>query len=77
MRSMAITDFKAHALKVLDKVSKDQEDVIITKRGKPLAKIVPFRTDEEVNKSGKLKDMLIHMGDIETPLGADLWESSK
>lgn len=45
MKTMAVTEFKAHALKVLDNISKDQEDIIITKRGKPLAKVIPFRNE--------------------------------
>lgn len=77
MKVMAITDFKAHALQVLNTVSKEHEDVIITKRGKPLAKIIPFKSEEKSNVSGKLKDMVINVGDIETPFGSEIWESAE
>ncbi|HMS83990.1 MAG TPA: type II toxin-antitoxin system Phd/YefM family antitoxin [Nitrospira sp.] len=42
MKTMAVTDFKAHVLKVLGKVAKTREPVVGTKRGTPLAEIVPF-----------------------------------
>ena len=37
MKTMAISKFKAHALRVLADVAETQEPVVITKRGKPLA----------------------------------------
>jgi hypothetical protein len=37
MKTMAISKFKTHALKIVDQIAKSQERVIITKRGKPLA----------------------------------------
>ncbi|PJC73521.1 MAG: type II toxin-antitoxin system Phd/YefM family antitoxin, partial [Syntrophobacterales bacterium CG_4_8_14_3_um_filter_49_14] len=33
MKTMAISEFKAYALKVLNDVAKSQETVVITKRG--------------------------------------------
>ncbi len=42
MKTMAISKFKTYALKVIDKVAKSQEGIIITKRGKPLAELIPF-----------------------------------
>lgn len=42
MKTMPVTDFKAHALKVLGEVAETRESVLVTKRGKPLAEIVPF-----------------------------------
>ena len=41
MQTMGISEFKARALTVLDQVDKNQEEIAITKRGKPLARIVP------------------------------------
>jgi prevent-host-death family protein len=46
MKTMAISEFKAHALKVLNEVAKTQETIVITKRGKPLAQVVPYRKSE-------------------------------
>jgi prevent-host-death family protein len=75
MKTMAISKFKTHALKVLNEVAKSQETIIITKRGKPLAQVIPYRTSEMKPTSGKLADAFVFEKDIITPLGEGLWEA--
>ena len=75
MKTMAISEFKAHALKVLNEVAKSQETVVITKRGKPLAQVVPHRQPEVKPTPGKLADAFVFEKDIITPLGEELWEA--
>ena len=41
MRKMAAGAFKAHCLAVMDEVLSKREAVLITKHGKPVAKLVP------------------------------------
>lgn len=40
-KTMAAGYFKAHCLAVMDEVQSKRETVIITKRGKPVAKLAP------------------------------------
>ncbi len=47
METMPITKFKAYAIKVVDQVAKSNESLIITKRGKPLAGLKPYRESEK------------------------------
>jgi prevent-host-death family protein len=75
MKTMAISEFKAHALKVLNEVAKSQETIVITKRGKPLAQVVPHRKSEIKLIPGKLADAFVFEKDIVTPLGEGLWEA--
>lgn len=75
MKVMTITDFKTHAFQIINNISKEHEGIIITKSDKPLVKIIPFCSEEKSNVSGKLKDMLINIDDIETPLGVEMWEN--
>ena len=77
MKTMAISYFKSHALKVLDDVSKLKETVLITKRGKPVAQVVPIVDEKKENKPGRLADTLIFEHDIVSPLGEDMWEACK
>jgi prevent-host-death family protein len=51
MRKMAAGSFKANCLAVMDEVQAKHETVVITKRGKPVAKLVPLNmeTDEIYN----------------------------
>jgi len=41
MKKMAAGSFKVHCLAVMDEVHSKRESVLITKRGKPVAKLVP------------------------------------
>lgn len=66
---MAISEFKTHALKVLNEVAKSQETIVITKRGKPLVQVVPHRKSETKPIPGKLADTFVFEKDIITPLG--------
>jgi prevent-host-death family protein len=77
MKTMAISEFKAHALKVLNEVAKSQETIVITKRGKPLAQVAPHRKSEIKPTLGKLADTFVFEKDIITPLGEGLWEASQ
>ena len=71
MKTMAITEFKMHALRVIGEVAETREPVVVTKRGKPLAEIVPFA--EKKPSPGKLAEALVFEHDIVSPLGEDLW----
>jgi len=72
MKTMGISKFKSHALKILDQVAKTQEIIVITKRGKPLALITPYRNSEINFKPGKLSDALVFEKDIISPLGEEM-----
>ena len=75
MRTLAITDFKAHALQVLGQIAETRESVVVTKRGKPVAEVIPFSPD--VPRLGKLADALVFENDILSPLGEDMWDACK
>jgi prevent-host-death family protein len=45
MKKMAAGSFKTNCLAVMDEVQARHETVVITKHGKPVAKLVPVSTD--------------------------------
>ena len=47
MKKMAAGSFKAHCLAVMDEVQARRETVVITKYGKPVAKLVPIGKDTD------------------------------
>ena len=47
MKKMAAGCFKANCLAVMDEVQAKHETVVITKRGKPVAKLVPLTTETD------------------------------
>jgi len=77
MKTMAISQFKTYALKIIDQVAKSKESIIITKRGKPLAQVIPFIDTNKQNKPGKLSHTLVFEKDIVSPLGEKMWDSCK
>jgi prevent-host-death family protein len=77
MKTMAISEFKAHSLQVLDRVARTKETVVVTKRGKPLVEVVPFRHSDETPSPGRLSHMLVFEKDIVSPLGDSIWNACK
>ncbi len=77
MKTMGISKFKSHALQILDQVAKTQEIIVITKRGKPLAQITPYRSPDLNSAPGRLADSLVFEKDIISPLGDEMWEVCK
>ncbi len=75
MKTMAITDFKSHALQVLGEVAARNERVVVTKRGKPLAEVVPYT--EAKPAAGHLAEALVFEKDIVTPLGKNMWNACR
>ena len=75
MKQMAAGKFKAQCLAIMDHVFKSGETVLITKHGKPVAKLVPAekRGDDIFGyMAGKAKIVGDIVGTV-TPL--DDWES--
>ena len=56
-------EFKAKCLGLIDLVSEQKKEIIITKHGEPLAKLVPFE-EQMPNLHGFLKGSLKIKGDI-------------
>lgn len=67
--TVAAGEFKAKCLQLIDEVYEDAVDVIVTKRGKPMAKLVPFEAPVEPFMSivGRSPQVEIP-GDIISPL---------
>jgi prevent-host-death family protein len=61
MKQIAAAKFKAQCLAILDRV--DGEGIIITKRGKPVAKLIPIRAGSR-DLIGQLKGKVKIKGDI-------------
>jgi prevent-host-death family protein len=47
MKKMAAGSFKVHCLAVMDEVQAKRESVVITKHGKPVAKLIPADKDTD------------------------------
>jgi prevent-host-death family protein len=72
--SIGAGEFKAKCLKLLDEVAETREPLIITKHGKPVAKVVPIPERREI--FGALKGSVLWEGDIISPIDVE-WEANK
>lgn len=61
MKQIAAAKFKEQCLSLLDEV--DQEGIVITKHGKPVAKLIPFGSSS-ASLIGSLKHKITIHGDI-------------
>ena len=66
---IAAGQFKAKCLKLMDDVQKYQEEIVITKFGKPVAKLTPVENKVSKSLFGFLKGYAVITGDIVKPIG--------
>ena len=66
---MPAGQFKAKCLAVLDRVARTGEEVMVTKRGKPVARVVPVQSRDQPSLVGSVETH----GDIVGPI-LDAWE---
>ena len=64
--------FKAQCLKLMDEVKTRHEEVVITKRGKPVARLVPYEKTP-VPIHGFMKNTVMIIGDVVSPTG-EKWD---
>ncbi|HEB99618.1 MAG TPA: type II toxin-antitoxin system Phd/YefM family antitoxin [Thiotrichales bacterium] len=62
------TEFKAKCLKLVDEVAQTREPIIITKRGKPVAKVVPLESETPASYFGCMAGTIEITGDIISPI---------
>ena len=75
MQTVSAGEFKAHCLKLMDKVSKSHEELIVTKRGVPLVKMVPVET--QVDPFGFMKGTITINCDLATYALDEAWDADK
>jgi len=67
MRRIAAGEFKARCLTLMDDVRSTREPLIITKRGKPVAKLVPVENKKD-DWIGRLDGQFTITGDLVAPV---------
>jgi prevent-host-death family protein len=75
MRTMPAGEFKARCLRVMEEVKKYRTPVVITKKGRPVAKLVPPDAPA-TDVFGCMAGTARIVGDVEAPvLAADTWRA--
>ena len=76
MRTYTISQFKAHALAILKAIAETGESALVTKRGKPLARVMPHVQPERQSQPGRLSGTITFEEDILTPVDPNMWEAA-
>ena len=69
-------EFRANCFKILDQVTLTHREIIITKRGKPVAKLVHFAQQNDKDPLlGSMEGMVETIGDLtESVIEHEAWE---
>lgn len=73
---LGISDFKARCLALLEQVRTRGDQVVVTKHGQPIARVVPLRQPTGPLR-GSMRDLIEVRGDIVHVDWADVWEASR
>ena len=68
-------EFKAKCLKLMDQVARDRRPIVITKRGKPVTRLVPAE-EKPRTVFGHMRGTINFMGDIVGPTG-EQWNADR
>jgi len=75
MKEIAISEFKAKCLGLLEQVQKTKKPIRITRFGRPVAEVVPPSNASSENWLGSMKGEIEILGDIISPVGDEKeWE---
>lgn len=75
MKTIQASEFKAKCLKIMDEVASTGEEVIITKNGKAISKLVPYREPTQ-SLFGIHASQITVLGDILAPVDEE-WDVDK
>ena len=73
VRTIKASEFKATCLKLMDEVSDSGAEIVITKNGRPISRLVPYRKKPK-SLFGIDRGRLEILGDIDEPLDIE-WEA--
>ncbi len=72
-RTIKASEFKARCLKLMDEVAESGEEIVITKNGRPVSRLTPYRKRPTL-PFGRNRDKIRILGDIVAPMPADWFD---
>ncbi len=76
MKSVAEAEFEPKFIALIEEVVSSGDEVVVTKDGKPVAKLVPFETAFLPLTLDQLRDSVTILGDIVAPLD-EPWDAER
>ncbi|HLX10335.1 MAG TPA: type II toxin-antitoxin system prevent-host-death family antitoxin [Thermoanaerobaculia bacterium] len=62
-------EFKTHCLRLIEEVARTGGSFVVTKRGRPMARVTPVAGQEPASLAGSI----LEEGDLVSPLG-EIWD---
>ena len=72
-RVVKASEFKATCLRLMDEVAASGEEIIITKRGRPVSRLAPYREKSKMTFGRNRKNIRSH-GDTVAPMPPEWFE---
>ena len=72
-RTITASEFRARCLQLMDEVAATGEEIVITKRGRPVCRLTPYRAKPK-SWFGVDRDIIQIHGDIVEPIDVE-WEA--
>jgi len=73
VKTLGVSEFKSHCLALVDDLHRHGGEIVLTRRGSPVAKVVPLVDPRTPPLRGLFKGRLRIHGDIAEVTFADLW----
>ncbi len=74
--TLAVSEFKTRCLEILEDLRQSGHELVVTKHGTPIARVVPIRSELKPLR-GMLKGQIEIVGDIVHADFSDEWEASR
>lgn len=75
-RTIKASEFKAKCLKLMDEVAESGEEIVITKNGRPVSRLAPYREPSSGLWFGRNRDDTRILGDIVSPMPPEWYEKA-
>ena len=72
-RTIKASEFKAKCLKLMDEVAESGEEIVITKHGRPVSRLAPYRAKPKA-PFGRDQGKIRVLGDVTAPVDV-AWET--
>ena len=69
-RTIKASEFKAKCLRLMDEVAESGEEIVITKNGRPVSRLLPYREQPKM-AFGRNRANIRILGDIVEPMPAE------
>lgn len=75
MGTIAAGLFKARCLELMDEVARTREEIVVTKYGRPVAKLVPIDGPPPRPLFGRARHTVVHVADDAFEPTPDVWSA--